>query len=298
MLVREPGKVTDRIAFLGTRKICLYLLKGREAMIIGGGMSWIVPSLEKQLSMVDFDPEKIKYLVIPHSHFDHCGAVPYLKRKFPQMQILASAYSQEVFSKEKAVNFIANSNKEMIDKLGLQDQYQRLNLQFNGIRIDRVVAENDTIDLGDGIEAHFMEVPGHTKCCIATYVPKLKAMFPSDAAPWPTDDGSELSFPSPQYDFSSYLESLRRLSAHEVEICGFDHHGVFVAEQAQKVLQQGLERAKQFREDVIAQYQQTNDWDEVAERFAAQAVNKEKFSFISSDLQMSMTKTVIRKVLS
>lgn len=297
MLIREPGEVTDRIDFLGTRKNCLYLLKGREAMIIGGGMSWTVPSLEKQFSVMDFDLEKIKYLVIPHSHFDHCGAVPYLKRKFPQMQVLASAYSQEVFSKEKAVNFIANANKEVIEKLDLQDEYERLNLQFNGIHVDRVVAENDVIDLGDGIEAHFIEVPGHTKCCIATYVPKLKAMFPSDAAPFPTDDGSELCFPSSQYDFSLYMESLKKLSTHEVEICGFDHHGVFVGDQAEKVLQQGLEQAKDFKSHIITQYQQTNDWDKVAQRFAAEAAEKEKFPFISPDLQTLMIKTVIRKVL-
>ena len=81
MWIGEPGKVTDRIDFLGTREICLYLLKGKEAMIIGGGMSHIAPSLEKQFSRMDFDTENIKYLAVPHSHLDHCGAVPYLKRK-------------------------------------------------------------------------------------------------------------------------------------------------------------------------------------------------------------------------
>ena len=128
MLIKEPGKITERIDFLGTWENCLYLLKGKEAMIIGGGMSWIAPALEKQLSAMDFDLKKIKYLVIPHSHFDHCGAVPYLKRKFPHIQIVASAYSKEVFSKEMAVDFIAGINKEMIEKFGLQNEYERLNL--------------------------------------------------------------------------------------------------------------------------------------------------------------------------
>jgi len=95
MWIGEPGKITDRIDFLGTHKNCLYLLKGREAMLIGGGMSWTAPALEKQFSAMDYDFHKIKYLVIPHSHFDHCGAVPYLKRKFPWLQVVASAYFPE-----------------------------------------------------------------------------------------------------------------------------------------------------------------------------------------------------------
>ena len=87
MWIKEPGKITDRIDFLGTHQICLYLIKGKEYMIVGGGMSYIAPSLEKQFSAMAVDLSKIKYLVIPHSHFDHCGAVPYLKRKlkFPKM---------------------------------------------------------------------------------------------------------------------------------------------------------------------------------------------------------------------
>ena len=86
MLIQEPGRVTDRIDFLGTPKICLYLLKGEDAMIISGGMSWVVPSLARQFSAIDFDFKKVRYLVIPHSHFDHWGAVPYLKGKFPHMR--------------------------------------------------------------------------------------------------------------------------------------------------------------------------------------------------------------------
>jgi len=297
MLIKEPGKITERIDFLGTWENCLYLLKGKEAMIIGGGMSWIAPALEKQLSAMDFDLKKIKYLVIPHSHFDHCGAVPYLKRKFPYIQIVASAYSKEVFSKEKAVDFIAGINKEMIEKFGLQNEYERLNLQFDGIQVDRVVAENDIIDLGDGVEAHFLEVPGHTKCSLAVYVPKLKAMFPSDSALHPTDNGSELSHPSAQYDFPLYLESLRKLAAYEVEICAFEHHGVFVGDQAKKVLPQGLEQAEKFKNYVIEQYQQIGDWDRVTQRLAAEAMEKNKLPFLSLELQTSVTEAEIRKIL-
>src|SRR4030042_5138139 len=115
-------------------------------MIIGGGMSWVASSLEKQFSAVGFDFREIRYLVVPHSHFDHCGAVPYLKRKFPHVQIVASAHSKEVYSREKVVDFIARRDKEGVERMGLHDEYRRLNLQFDGISVDRVVGENDVID--------------------------------------------------------------------------------------------------------------------------------------------------------
>jgi glyoxylase-like metal-dependent hydrolase (beta-lactamase superfamily II) len=298
MWIGEPGKVTDRIDFLGTREICLYLLRGKETMIIGGGMGQVAPSLEKQFSQMDFDTENIKYLVVPHSHFDHCGAVPYLKRKFPQVQILASEYSQEVFSKEKVVNAIASANKVAIDALGLQDEYEKLNLEFDGIHVDRVVAENDFIDLGDGIKAHFIETPGHTKCSMAVYVPKLKAMFPSDAAPVPLADGSGLTAPSPQYDFLLYVESLKKLSTYEIEICAFEHHGVLLGEQARNILPQGLEQTEKFRNYVIEQYQEIGDLEKVAQKLASEIQEKNELPFLNLELQVTITKVAIRKILA
>lgn len=89
--IKEPGKVGDALHFLGAHPICLYLLKGEEAMIIGGGMSWVAPYLEQQLSAIELETENIRYLVVLHSHFDHCGAVPYLKKK-------VSAYAGTCFS--------------------------------------------------------------------------------------------------------------------------------------------------------------------------------------------------------
>jgi len=298
MWIGEPGKVTDRIDFLGTGEICLYLLKGKEAMIIGGGMSQVAPSLEKQFSQMDFDTKNIKYLVVTHSHFDHCGAVPYLKRKFLQVHILASAYSQEVFSKEKVVNAIASANKGVIDALGLQDEYEKLNLEFDGIQVDQVVAEKDILDLGDGIEAHFIEAPGHTKCSLAIYVPKLKAMFPSDAAPVPLADGNGLTVPSPQYDFLLYVESLKKLSSHEIEICAFEHHGVLLGEQARNILPQGLEQTEKFKNYVIEQYQEIRDMDKVAQKLASEIQEKNELPFLNLELQVTITKAAIRKILA
>ena len=297
MWISEPGKISDRIDFLGTRKTCLYLLKGREAMLIGGGMSWTAPYLEKQFSAMDYDFHKIKYLVIPHSHFDHCGAVPYLKRKFPWLQVVASAYCKQVLSREKVIKIIADGNDKMIEKLRFQDEYDRLNLKFDNIHVDRVVAEGDIIELGDEIEARFTETPGHTKGSITIYVPNLKALFPSDAAPSPTDNGRELSYPSAQYDFPLYMKSLRKLTTYDVDICGFDHHGVFIGRQAKEILQQGLEQAEEFKSHVMEQYQQTGDLDKMAQKLAAASSVKSKFEFLSLELETAVAKTVISNII-
>ena len=297
MWIRDPGKVVNGLDLLGTHEICLYLLRGKNAMIIGGGMSWIAPSLEAQLSVMDFEPDRLMYLVISHSHADHCGAVPYLKRKFPNMQVLASAHFERVLSKQKVVDSIATSNRQMIDKLGIQSEYESLNLKFDGIKVDQVVAEEDVIDLGDGIEAHFIEVPGHTKCSIAVYVPKLNALFPTDAAPFPLGDMNRLAHPSPQYDFSMYRESLEKLARYKAEICAFEHFGVFTGSQARKGLREGLHQTEEFRNHIVELYQQTGDIDEVAQQIASERTDRDILHFIDSDIWVTVSKIEIRNVL-
>lgn len=298
MRIAEPGKVNDRIDFLGTHEICLYLLKGEEAMLIGGGMAHIAPVLKGQLSRMEFDSEKIKYLVIPHSHFDHCGAVPYLKRRFPRAQILASAYAAEVLSKPKVTDFIAAANKAAVEAMGLQKDYEELNLEFDGIRVDRVVADGDVVDLGDGTEVCFIETPGHTRCSLAVFVPALGAMFPSDAAPCPLPKGRGTVMPSPQYDFPLYVASLKRLCSYDIELCAFEHYGVLVGDQAGRILRQGLERTERFRNYVMRQYEQIGDVEKVTQKLVAGIRERDELPFLSSELQADVTRTVVRKMLT
>ena len=295
--IKEAGKITDGLYFLGTYQNCLYLLKGQDAIIIGGGMSWIAPRLQEQFAGIGLAPEKIKYLVILHSHFDHCGAVPYLKRKFPHIQILASAYAAKVLAKDKVVDSISLANKHMIDSLGLQREYDQLNLQFNGIKVDHVITEKDVIDLGDGIDIHFMEVPGHSQCSIAVYVPKLKALFPSDAAPLPVGGVAQLTSPSPQYKFSLYKESLTKLASCETDICAFEHYGVVTGNQSKMVLQNGLRETDNFEEFVVKLYRQLGDLDKTAEAVAVATSERNKFDFISSDIWSNVSRAEVRSVL-
>ncbi len=298
MRIEEPGKITERIEFLGTREICLYLVTGRDAMIVGGGMAYVAPALEQQLSGIGFERPEVKYLVVTHSHFDHCGAVPYLRQRFPKALVLGSGYAAEVFSKAKVADFIAGANRAMVDATGMDREYEQLGPGFDGIRVDRVVADNDAVNLGDGVEVRFLETRGHTKCSLAAYIPELKAMFPSDAAPCPLPGGKGTAIPSPQYDFRLYMESLRRLAVFDIEICAFEHFGVMVGDKARSVLKQGLQRTERVREYVLKQYREMGDADKVAEKLVAEIRSRNELPFLSSELQADVTRTVVRKILA
>ena len=297
MCSEPPCEILESLKLLGAWPNCLYLLKGKEAMIVGGGMSWIAPALEKQFTAMDFDFSRIRYLVITHSHFDHCGAVPYLKRKFPQAKVLASAYAQRVFSLKKAVQFIAAMNDRMLEISGAGKETGRLNLKFDGIQVDRTIADQEIVDLGNGITVRFLETPGHTQCSLAAYVPSLKILFPSDSAAFPGFDGKGAAHPSPQYDFRLYLESLKKLAALEMEILAFEHHGFLRGAEARQFLIQAAGRAEENRKFIAENIRRPEDFEAVVQKLAGDFLEQTRFLFLPPEIQKSVAATVVRKIL-
>ena len=177
-------------------------------------MNHATPALESQFNELDIDPDIVRYVVVTHTHFDHCGALPYLRKRFPRAQVLGTAAAKTVLAKPKVVDYNAKMNDLAAQQVGLADQCVPLQgVSPEAFSIDRVVTDGEIIDLGAGVTAQFLEVPGHSRCCVATYVPEFKALFPTDTTPHPVAEWNDLAFPSAQYDFPSYVASRKRLNA-------------------------------------------------------------------------------------
>jgi 2-aminobenzoylacetyl-CoA thioesterase len=295
--VKEPTRIHERIDYLGTYDLCYYLVTGQDCLIVGGGMSHATPALDAQFDAMHLDPARVKYVVLTHSHFDHCGALPYFRQRFPGVQVLGTSAAQQVLAKQKVVDYNAQANDLAAEQAGLKGQCLSLAEHCEGLSVDRVVVDGEVIDLGDGVKVEFYEVPGHSRCCLATYVPAFKALFPTDTTPHPVHEWNELSFPSAQYDFELYVASLRRLAALDVEILGLDHHGVMLGEQASAFLGLGLERALSFRERVLARYGETGDLDLVAGEVTDEALPMVQLPFITRELLFIITRTMVKNIL-
>ena len=298
MWLKEPARINDTIRFLGTYDLCFYLVQGKDVLIVGGGMSHATPALETQLRKLEIDPRRVKYVVVTHSHFDHCGAIPYLRRRFPDIEVLGTAAAQNALAKPKVAEYNARMNDLAAEQAGVQKECIPLEGQSDALHIDRAVSEGDVVDLGEGVSVEFHEVPGHSKCCLATYVPGCRALFPTDTTPHPVDDWSDLAFPSAQYDFAAYVESLRRLGEFDVEILGLDHHGVILGAEAKEFLRLGLQRTLDLQQTVLSRYAASKDLDEVARETAREALSKVRLPFITEDLMFIITRAMIRNIVA
>ena len=295
MRYRTPQTIHPRIEYLGRQEMNVYLLKGKEYMIVEGGMSYIVPDMLRQFQERGIDMNRITRLLLLHSHFDHCGIGPFFERRLPSLRIIGSRRSQELYRKEKVIQFIRDRNREMIRFFKMEKEAAELNLDFDRMAVDEAVGEGDAIDLGEGVEVRIIEMPGHSSCSIAAYVPSLKALFPSDAGGIP-GEGEEI-FPSGNEDFILYQKSLEKLGPLDVEMVCLARNGAFLGQDARDYISRSAEEAEKMRLEIIRQFQGAADPEEKLARLARERYDRIKTRDIPWDVYLGLMRGVVRKIL-
>ncbi len=256
MQIDKPGKVSERIIMLGRKEACVYLLKGdNEYVMIGGGMIHAVPEVLKQLEEFGIDEGKIKRIIILHSHFDHCGFVPFFKRRWPQATVTASRRAKEILARPEVLSSIQSLNKMTISSYGREKESQELGLDSFDLEIEQVLADGEIIKCGD-LTMKCLDVPGHSSCSIAIYVPEEKALFASDAGGIPF--GNKI-FVAANSNFDQYQASLEKMAKLDIKIHLAEHFGGFTGKEGREFLVKVIREAKKTRKMLEESYTRTKD---------------------------------------
>jgi metallo-beta-lactamase class B len=139
----KPFRIAANLYYVGATGVSSFLITTSEgSILIDGGLPETAPLIEKNISDLGFKIRNVKYLLNSHAHFDHAGGLAELKR-LSGAQVVASAGD-------------AQTLRTGIDTLlGLEGS-------FPAVKVDRVINDNETVQLGGTIlRAHL--TPGHTR---------------------------------------------------------------------------------------------------------------------------------------
>jgi len=268
MIIDQPGNVTETITMLGKQENCVYLVDGGDACaILGGGLASIIPDIEEQLATMGVDPKRIKSMVILHSHFDHCGIVPYFKNKWPWVEIVASERAKTLLSNPKALANIEKFISRDLEKTLPHVDPRELSINGFSVEVERVVGDGDGLTCGD-VNLQVLETPGHSTCSISLYMPEEKAIFVSDAVGVSMGD---MVLTAANSSFEHYMESLEKIFAFNPEIILSEHRGGRTGEDCRKFMPVCRQAALSMRELVEEAFVRTGDieqsTDEIVDHF-------------------------------
>ncbi len=293
MIIDRPGKVTDRILLLGRKESCVYILKGEEEYaLLGGGTAYIVPEVVEQLKEFSIAEQKIKRIVILHSHFDHCGIVPFFKKRWPWAKVTASSRAKDLLSDPKVIESIDYLNKALIAEHGREEEGEDLGLEFSGIDVEEVVKGGDILSCGD-LSMEVIDVPGHSSCSVAVYVSEEKAMFASDAGGVPLGDQV---FTSANSNFDKYQESLEKMAGYEIEVYLAEHFGARTGDAGRGYLEKAMEAAIKTRGILEASYVRTRDVKESTEEVTDRLMTMLPDGFMPRDIIAMVAGQMLRYI--
>lgn len=256
MVMDTSGWISEKILLIGRREYCAYLVKGNdEYAMIGGGTAHIIPDILEQLDRFDIPEDQIRTMIILHSHFDHCGIIPFFKKRRPRAAVAASNRARTLLSTPKVVQSIAQLNQSLISSTGREDAARSLGIEFPGITVEQVLKDGDMLMCG-GVRLEVMEVPGHSSCSIAVYMPDEKALFASDAGGIPLGDAV---FTAANSNFDQYMASLDKMSGRDVDIHLAEHYGARTGTDGRLFLKKAKASAIETRKILEASYARTRD---------------------------------------
>ena len=244
MIKESSGKITDRLYALGNPGLPAFLLLGKKPALFEAGMTFMGPIYLKELKTHLGDAGHLRYLLLTHSHYDHCGAAPFLKRKIPGLQVGASRRAAEVFKRPNAVRLIQSLSRDPEEKcktlMGDED------VSFHSLEVDRPFTDGEELFVGDGDRVRIIATPGHTRDALSFYIPDRKILIASEAVG--AFDRNFRIQPEFLSSYDDYLASLEKLAALDVQILLMGHAYVLTGKEARGYIIKSIKATSGFKE--------------------------------------------------
>ncbi|GAA2396074.1 MBL fold metallo-hydrolase [Dactylosporangium salmoneum] len=196
-----------------------YLWHGRDGLtLVDTSVPGSGPQIQRVIGELGYLRRDLRRILLTHCHEDHVGAAAELAGRL-DVEVVAHRLDAPVIRGEAAVAPPVLSDWER--RLWDQVHAQMSDEPPPPVRVDREVDDGDDIDLGGGVHAVCVAVPGHTAGSVAYYLPEPRILFAGDTIAGGPDGGVMLGVFNA--DPERAAASFRRQADLDAEIACFGH---------------------------------------------------------------------------
>jgi 2-aminobenzoylacetyl-CoA thioesterase len=264
MIFKGTGAASDNFFVIGNAQFPVYLMDNQQPVLFEGGVTAAGKLYADGIKSI-LQGRRPGLLFLTHVHWDHCGAVSYLKTVFPSLITAASEKSAAILLKGTAQKLMTDLNRKAENIIASTPSVEPSNVlheAFRPFKIDMIIKDGQSIRLKGGGTVDIMATPGHTRDFMTYYLPEKKILVSSEASGCLNSNGRiSVQFLA---DYDDYLASLKRIAALPVEVLCQGHRLVFVGkDEVADFISSSIRETERFRDRV---YRFFEDEDGVVDR--------------------------------
>jgi glyoxylase-like metal-dependent hydrolase (beta-lactamase superfamily II) len=241
------GEIAHNVHMVGHRAVPVFLVDGDRPALFDAGLAFLGPVYAGQIKRILGDRQP-SWCFLTHSHFDHCGAVAYLKKQFPEMRIVCSKKAAAVLGRPNAISLISDLNR-FAAGMAVEFGVETGDVQFEPFGVDATAGEGDCFEISPDLTVRVMQTPGHTWDFLSYYVPQRKLLVSSEALGTPDETGYIVTDCLVDYDV--HYQSMLRLNALDVDTLCLGHIYACTGSDARRHMDASLVHSRRFFNMVV-----------------------------------------------
>jgi glyoxylase-like metal-dependent hydrolase (beta-lactamase superfamily II) len=239
----------------------VYLVVDDKSALIEAGCPVQAPDILEAVEKVGYDAKELSYIIPTHVHGDHAGGAGFLALQLPQARVVAHPKAAKFLADPSMIARLMQGFKHIFG----DDAEERFGMMA-AIPQEKfvLVDEGESIPLG-ARELKVINTSGHAPYHLSFLDTRTRGLFCGDAFGGYFSE-TEVIFPSstPGSDPILTLQSMEKLQGLDPELVFFSHGSS--TREAAKIIQLGVDQARQCQDIVLKALKAGEDLEEVARR--------------------------------